>query len=36
MQALLSKEELILSDLSALFPIETVTLGKAKFIGKIS
>jgi protein-export membrane protein SecD len=35
-QSLLWKESLILSDLSALFPIETVTLGKKWFSGKIS
>lgn len=35
-KSLLGKESLILSDLSALFPIETVTLGKAEFSGKIS
>ena len=35
-QSLLGKESLMLSDLSTLFPLETVTLGKKEFSGKIS
>lgn len=35
-QSILGKETLILSDLSTIFPLETVTLGKEEFSGKIS
>lgn len=34
-QSLLGKETLLLSDLSALFPIESITLWKGEFTGKI-
>ena len=35
-QTLLNKPSLILSDLSTLFPLETIALGKKEFSGKVA